>query len=83
MRFPLALVILLTAPPVAAAANLAPNTAVRDSCVEGGGKYERVGTVGNWTCVMPYPDGGHKCSDDHQCLGGCVVDYSERHGPVL
>jgi len=51
-----------------------PNAADREDCAEKGGKYKQIG-FGEWVCVIPYPDAGNVCTDDSQCLGGCIFEY--------
>jgi hypothetical protein len=58
-----------------------PDSTEQKSCAQRGGKFERVGMLQSWACVIPYRDGGHVCSDDSQCAGGCIFDFGG-NGPI-
>lgn len=51
-----------------------PTETERQACAARGGRYEQVGMLGTWSCVIDYADGGARCSDSSECAGQCVTD---------
>jgi hypothetical protein len=43
-------------------------------CRAAGGTPDHIGKRGLPACLTVYLDGGHACTDDGQCLGGCEPD---------
>jgi hypothetical protein len=69
----LAFVILSCAAPVPHHSK--PDLTEQRACTQRGGKYEQVGMFGTWACVVPYSDGGRVCTEDSQCVGGCIFEF--------
>jgi hypothetical protein len=46
----------------------------RAACLRAGGVPKRGGLAGAERCVHRLKDADKRCTDDAQCLGGCVVD---------
>ncbi len=41
-------------------------------CQQQGGKLQRAGLMGCYTCIVEYADGGKTCSDSSECQGDCL-----------
>ncbi len=41
-------------------------------CQKQGGKLQKAGLAGCYTCIVEYADGGKTCSDSSECEGACL-----------
>jgi hypothetical protein len=58
-----------------------PKPDTPEACVKKGGTYRRVCLMGNWSCVMPYPDAGKPCADKKECQGQCRYEGKSEMPP--
>lgn len=49
-------------------------------CHARGGQIQSVCLRGLDRCVVPFPDGGKRCSSSSECSGGCFVDFQKDCG---
>lgn len=45
-----------------------------------GGTIHSASSEAGTECIIKYPDGGRKCTNSLQCLGGCVTDKVSQLG---
>lgn len=56
-----------------------PDAAAVEACRVKNGKYQKVGRLQSYQCIITYKDSGQTCQDATDCAGEC---YSDGHLPV-
>ena len=46
-------------------------------CSAAGGRWQPIGRLQRWTCLVDYPDAGKACSDHSQCHGQCLASGTD------
>ena len=57
------------------------DAAAASECRKNGGRYKKVGLMGNYSCVKTYKDAFKSCTKSDDCLGDCIADTTDNPIP--
>lgn len=57
-----------------------PPPETEGACGEAGGRWDRGGLGGQYTCFVPTPDAGKACQAAEDCSGFCLVETGAETG---
>lgn len=61
-------------PPRTTTGTSEPAPADEAGCNAAGGRWQAIGRMQHWVCLVDYTDAGRRCSDHSQCQGLCLLD---------